>query len=78
MYRYYVYNKTRKSWHIIELNYDVKEKETVMVNYGSEDNPDICECEILRVMGKNNIKNLYLKILKYNDFVNLLLSHFMI
>lgn len=52
MYRYYVYDKTRKSWHFIELQYEAKVGETVAVNYGSDDNPDMCECEVVRVMSK--------------------------
>lgn len=52
MYRYYVYDKTRKSWHFIELSYEAQIGEIVNVNYGSNDSPIICECEIVRVMSK--------------------------
>lgn len=53
MYRYYVHDKTRKSWHFIELQYEANIGETVFVNYGSEEKPDVCKCEIVREMGSS-------------------------
>ena len=52
MYRYYVYNKTKKSWHFIELNEEVEIGQVVQVNCGSGNSLVLCECEIIRSMTK--------------------------
>ena len=50
MYRYYVYNKTKKSWHFIELDEDVEVGDVIQVNYGTEESFILCDCEIIRRM----------------------------
>lgn len=50
MNRYYVYNKTRKTYCLIESKDNIEVGQTVLVKFDNEDVPEMCECEVLRVM----------------------------
>lgn len=50
MNRYYVHNKTRKTWCFIETDEILEVGQTVLVNFVNRDIPELCECEVLRVM----------------------------
>lgn len=50
MYRYYVHNKTRKSWCLIESKEPLEVGQTVLVKFDNEEIDEMCECEILNAM----------------------------
>lgn len=50
MNRYYVYNKTRDTYCLIESSDIMEVGQTVLVRFDNEDIPEMCECEVLRVM----------------------------
>ena len=50
MNRYYVHNRTRKTYCLIESNEDMEVGQVVLVKFDNEDVAEMCECEVLRVM----------------------------
>lgn len=48
MNRYYIYNKTRRSWGWMESEQELEIGKTVMVKFDDEDIPELCECEIIK------------------------------
>lgn len=50
MNRYYVKNKTRKTWCFITSKEILDVGQVVLVKFDNEDIPELCECEVLRVM----------------------------
>lgn len=55
MNRYYVHNKTRKTYCLIESKDNMEVGQTVLVKFDNKDVPEMCECEVLRVM--NGLEN---------------------
>ena len=50
LYRYYVHNKTRRTWCLIDSNDLLEVGQTVLVDFDNEDVPERCECEIIRII----------------------------
>lgn len=49
MNRYYVHNKTRRTWAWIESNEILPVGETVLVKFDNEEIDELCECEIIKM-----------------------------
>ena len=47
MYRYYIHNKTRRTWGWMESGEDIDVGKTVLVKFDNEDIHEMCECEII-------------------------------
>ena len=50
MNRYYVHNKTRRTYCLIESQDNMEIGQTVLVKFDNEEIHEMCECEVLRVM----------------------------
>ena len=50
MNRYYVRNKTRRTWCLIESKEILEIGQVIWVKFDNEDIQELCECEVLRVM----------------------------
>lgn len=50
MNRYYVYNKTRDTYCLIESGDVMEVGQTVLVKFDNKEIPEMCECEVKRVM----------------------------
>lgn len=50
MNRYYVHNKTRKTYCLIETKDIIEVGQTILVKFDNEEISEMCECEVLRVM----------------------------
>ena len=50
MNRYYVHNKTRRTYCLIESKDIMEVGQTVLVKFDNEEISEMCECEVLRVM----------------------------
>lgn len=50
MNRYYVYNKTRRTYCLIESKDIIEVGQTVLVKFDNEEIQEVCECEVLKVM----------------------------
>lgn len=49
MYRYYVYNRTRKTWCEVVSNEMLVEGQVVFMRFENTD-IEVCECEVLEVI----------------------------
>lgn len=47
LYRYYVHNKTRHTWCLIESNDLLEVGQTVLVKFDNDDITEMCECEVI-------------------------------
>ena len=50
MNRYYVYNKTRDTYCLIESSVVMEVGQIVLVKFDNKEIPEMCECEVKRVM----------------------------
>ena len=50
MNRYYVYNRTRKTWCLIESKEFLEIGQVVLVKFDNDDVQELCECEILQIL----------------------------
>ena len=50
MNRYYVHNRTRKTYCLIESNDVMEIGQTVLVKFDNDEISEMCECEVLHVM----------------------------
>ena len=50
MFRYYVHNKTRHTWCIIESKEQLEVGQTVLVDFDNKEIPERCECEVIHVL----------------------------
>ena len=50
MYFYYVHNKTRKTYCIIETKEILCVGQTVLVKFDNKEISQMCECEILKII----------------------------
>lgn len=55
MFTYYVYNKTRKSWCVIDSSEFIEVGQTVLVKFENEELADeLCECEVVKMLSGYN------------------------
>ena len=50
MNRYYVRNKTRETWCLIESKEILYVGDVVLVKFDNEEIDELCECEVLQVL----------------------------